>query len=228
MVSIRYPVNNGGARKSVDHHANLINHPHSASAIISPTSVYSPAASQSASSAGTNAATSSSTAPPMQHQLSGSGASALMPLCSTSDVQLRFLCPDDLEEVRTLCQDWFPIDYPLSWYIDITSSTRFYALAAVYNLTIIGLIVAEIKPFVRMNKEDRDILAETRSNKYAEVAYILSLGVHKNHRRNGIASLLLDALIRNLTSSERPQVKAIFLHVLTTNKAAIMFYEHRK
>lgn len=76
-----------------------------------------------------------------------------VPLCLTSDVQLRFLCPDDLEEVRTLCQDWFPIDYPFSWYEDITSSTRFFALAAVYNLTIIGLIVAEIKPYARLNKE---------------------------------------------------------------------------
>lgn len=47
-----------------------------------------------------------------------------VPLCSLADVQLRFLCPGDLDEVRALCQDWFPIDYPLSWYEDITSSTR--------------------------------------------------------------------------------------------------------
>lgn len=83
----------------------------------------------------------------------GQHGHASVPLCVTSDVQLRFLCPDDLEEVRTLCQDWFPIDYPFSWYEDITSSTRFFALAAVYNLTIIGLIVAEIKPYARLNKE---------------------------------------------------------------------------
>lgn len=95
-------------------------------------------------------------------------------------------------------------------------------------MTIIGLIVAEIKPYVRMNKEDKDILEESRSNKESQVGYILSLGVHKNHRRNGIGSLLLDALINHLTSSDRLSVKAIFLHVLTTNKAAIMFYEHRK
>lgn len=66
---------------------------------------------------------------------------------------MRFLSPDDLDEVRTLCQDWFPIDYPLSWYEDITSSSRFYALAAVYNFTIIGLIVAEIKAYTKLNKE---------------------------------------------------------------------------
>lgn len=58
-----------------------------------------------------------------------------------------------LLQVRTLCQDWFPIDYPLSWYEDITSSSRFFSLAAVYNLAIIGLIVAEIKPYRNLNKE---------------------------------------------------------------------------
>lgn len=60
-----------------------------------------------------------------------------------------------------------------------------------------------------------------------DVGYILSLGVHKKHRRNGIGSLLLDALLRHLTTSDRARVKAIFLHVLTTNQAAILFYESR-
>lgn len=40
-------------------------------------------------------------------------------------------------------------------YIDITSSTRFFALAAIYDFTIIGLIVAEIKPYIKLNKEVR-------------------------------------------------------------------------
>ncbi|KFB50834.1 AGAP005192-PA-like protein [Anopheles sinensis] len=149
-----------------------------------------------------------------------------VPLCSANDVQLRFLCPDDLEEVRTLCQDWFPIDYPLSWYVDITSSTRFYALAAVYNFSIIGLIVAEIKSYNKLNKEDRGILPESMGRD-AEIGYILSLGVHRKYRQNGIGSLLLDSLINHLTTAERHKVKAIFLHVLTTNRTAILFYERR-
>lgn len=152
-----------------------------------------------------------------------------IPLYSLADIQLRFLCPDDLNEVRALCQDWFPIEYPLSWYEEITSSTsRFYALAAVYNHVIIGLIVAEIKPFASLNAEDIGILAKSFIQN-AEVGYILSLGVAKEYRRNGVASLLLDALINNLTTTEqRKRIKAIFLHVLTTNGTAIMFYESRK
>lgn len=61
-----------------------------------------------------------------------------------------------------------------------------------------------------------------------DVGYILSLGVHKKYRRNGIGSLLLDALINHLTTTEKSKVKAIFLHVLTTNQPAILFYEKRR
>lgn len=59
------------------------------------------------------------------------------------------------------------------------------------------------------------------------VGYILSLGVSEKHRRNGIASLLLENLVSHLTAPENVHCKAIFLHVLTANSAAIHFYEHR-
>ncbi|KAH1011953.1 N-alpha-acetyltransferase 60 [Dendroctonus ponderosae] len=148
-------------------------------------------------------------------------------LYSLADVQLRFLCPADLDEVRTRCQDWFPIEYPLYWYEEITSSnSHFYSLAAVYQQQIIGLIVAEIKPHSYLNDEDTGILAKCFSD--CDIAYILSLGVLKEYRRNGIATLLLDSLLKNLMTPERRKVKAVFLHVLTTNSAAIHFYERRK
>ncbi|KAL1501344.1 hypothetical protein ABEB36_006679 [Hypothenemus hampei] len=148
-------------------------------------------------------------------------------LCSLADVQLRFLCPEDLDEVRALCQEWFPIEYPFYWYEEITSSnSSFYSLAAVYKQQIIGLIVAEIIPHSRLHEEDTGILAKSFSD--CDIAYILSLGVLKEYRRNGIATLLLDSLLRNLTTPERKKVKAAFLHVLTTNSAAIRFYEKRR
>lgn len=87
--------------------------------------------------------------------------------------------------------------------------------------------MAEIKPYASVNAEDAEILAKSFS-KTADVGYILSLGVAKQYRRNGIASLLLDSLIRYLIAPERKSVKAVFLHVLTTNSAAIMFYERKK
>lgn len=148
-------------------------------------------------------------------------------LYSLADVQLRFLCPNDLDEVRALCQEWFPIEYPFYWYEEITSTnSRFYSLAAIYNQEIIGLIVAEIKPHTNLNEENGGILAKSLDD--CDVAYVLSLGVLKQYRRNGIASLLLDSLLSHLFTPERRRVKAVFLHVLTTNTAAIMFYEQKK
>lgn len=148
-------------------------------------------------------------------------------LCSIADVQLRFLCPNDLDEVRALCQEWFPIEYPFYWYEEITSTnSRFYSLAAVFNQDIVGLIVAEIKPHASLNEENGGVLAKSQED--CDVAYVLSLGVIKRYRRNGIATLLLDSLLSHLYTPERRKVKAVFLHVLTTNTAAIMFYEQKK
>jgi len=45
------------------------------------------------------------------------------------------------------------IRYPESWYSDITSSSRFYSLAATINSNIIGIIVSEMKPRSRCNRE---------------------------------------------------------------------------
>ena len=75
--------------------------------------------------------------------------------------------------------------------------------------------------------QDRGILSVPLNPKNTEAGYILSLGVSAPHRRNGIASLLLDNLIAHLTTVEHKFCRAIFLHVLTTNTPAIRFYESR-
>lgn len=100
----------------------------------------------------------------------------LVPLCSDSSVQLRFLGPEDAAEVKRLCTDWFPIEYPDSWYQDITSNPKFFALAAMYGGRIIGLIVAELKAQALCNREDKGLLAAHFAPS-AQVAYILTLGV---------------------------------------------------
>lgn len=50
-----------------------------------------------------------------------------------------------------------------------------------------------------------------------------------SYRRNGIASLLLKTLIDHLSEfDQKANLKAIYLHVLTSNKAAIHFYERNE
>lgn len=57
--------------------------------------------------------------------------------------------------------------------------------------------------------------------------YNIFVGVVKEFRQNGIASFLLENLIAHMTSDDNQAVKAMYLHVLTTNIKAISFYEHR-
>lgn len=109
----------------------------------------------------------------------------VVPSSALSEVSLRLLCHDDIDTVKHLCGDWFPIEYPDSWYRDITSNKKFFSLAATYRGAIVGMIVAEIKNRTKIHKEDGDILASSFSVD-TQVAYILSLGVVKEFRKHGI------------------------------------------
>nr|XP_061805420.1 N-alpha-acetyltransferase 60 isoform X2 [Nerophis lumbriciformis] len=79
--------------------------------------------------------------------------SDVVPPTALSEVQLRFLCHDDIDSVKLLCGDWFPIEYPDSWYQDITSNKKFFSLAATFRGGIVGMIVAEIKSRTKVHKE---------------------------------------------------------------------------
>ncbi|NXO71274.1 NAA60 acetyltransferase, partial [Phainopepla nitens] len=149
-----------------------------------------------------------------------------VPPSALTDVNLRLLCHDDIDTVKQLCGDWFPIEYPDSWYRDITSNKKFFSLAATYRGSIVGMIVAEIKSRTKVHKEDGDILASNFPVD-TQVAYILSLGVVKEFRKHGIGSLLLESLKDHISTTAQDHCKAIYLHVLTTNNTAINFYENR-
>lgn len=115
--------------------------------------------------------------------------------------------------------------YPFEWYIDIVTNPKFLALAATLNDRLVGLLVAQLKPQCKCNREDQGLLSR-RFDKRTKVAYILTLGVVKEFRRLGIATYLLTRLIDLLTTGSVTQdCKAVFLHVLSTNHVAIRFYE---
>ncbi|KAM6156048.1 N-alpha-acetyltransferase 60 isoform 2-T2 [Rhynchocyon petersi] len=78
----------------------------------------------------------------------------VVPSSALSEVSLRLLCHDDIDTVKHLCGDWFPIEYPDSWYRDITSNKKFFSLAATYRGAIVGMIVAEIKSRTKIHKEN--------------------------------------------------------------------------
>jgi ribosomal protein S18 acetylase RimI-like enzyme len=147
-------------------------------------------------------------------------------LNSNSSIKFRFLQTGDQLEVKSLCQDWFPIKYPDQWYDDIVQDKKYFALAACDTSTqrIIALIVANIYPLENCNREDQKILHK-KFSLTTSVCYILILGVVKEYRRQGLASILLENLLNKLYKYET--CKVIYLHVLYSNKQAIEFYQSK-
>ncbi|CAF0801492.1 unnamed protein product [Rotaria sordida] len=146
---------------------------------------------------------------------------------SNISISFRFLRPGDQSEVKSLCCDWFPIEYPDLWYDDIVHDTRYFALAACEKNTqrIVGLVVADILPLGSCNREDQQILHKSFPLT-TPVCYILILGVEKEYRRQGLAGILLQQLLNTLY--ERATCKAVYLHVLYSNRQAIKFYQSKQ
>ncbi|KAL6060509.1 N-alpha-acetyltransferase 60, variant 2 [Balamuthia mandrillaris] len=168
---------------------------------------------------------------------------------SLSSICFREIEPADMEEVIALHNQCFPIKYERSFYRSLVSGDLYFALAAVDTETpgkpIVGLISAAMGTegqaevrcysslflplffflmYFRLYGKDEDLLRWSLSWKERELVYILTLGVLPTHRRVGIANQLLRHLIE-YTTQERPNCKAVYLHVLTTNYPAINFYE---
>ena len=112
--------------------------------------------------------------------------------------------------MKRLCALVFPTDYPDYWYGEITRNERLFALAAISgkqdercgNSRLVGLPVAEVKTFAARQPEDRYILASSfAANTHVE--YILSLGVLGTDRRRGLATRLVDEVMRLLIDGKR-------------------------
>jgi ribosomal protein S18 acetylase RimI-like enzyme len=145
---------------------------------------------------------------------------------SNLSITFRFLQSGDQSEVKSLCHDWFPIKYPDTWYDDIVHDKKYFALAAcdISTKRIVALIIANIFPLGNCNHEDQKIL-HRKFSYTTSVCYILILGVVKEYRRQGLASILLENLLNKLYKYET--CKAIYLHVLYSNKQAIEFYQSK-
>ncbi|KAF1768572.1 hypothetical protein GCK72_000384 [Caenorhabditis remanei] len=131
---------------------------------------------------------------------------------------LRKLQTWDRLAVETLCNESFPIQYPDCWYDEVVSG-GLTSTGLFDGEHLAAMIVSETKCLSDCNIEDQDIVAETN----VHVTYILSIAVNKKFRRMGLATRLLNNLMQSLTDNP-PFTRAVFLHVLSTNSAALSFY----
>jgi len=121
------------------------------------------------------------------------------------------------ESVQKLCEECFPLRYPDWWYENILSDRVQFSLGAFSGDQLVGMIVAEYQT-PREAREQGKILYSCSNY---SVAYIISLGVKAEFRRQGIAR----KLIRVLFDSLQTECKLVYLHVQSSNQTAIDFYQ---
>lgn len=118
------------------------------------------------------------------------------------------------------------------WYNHVTNGQYFYPVAAILNGKIVGILVADLVFKWCSDEADENLWTLTRCQPESPMVYILALAVLKEFRRLGIGSLLLNRLIKAITTELdslrlHESVGGIYLHVQCKNKAAIKFYERQ-
>jgi len=165
------------------------------------------------------------------------------------NLHIRELRPTDREKLLALHLECFPVSYEPMFFdkavqgqlfsrvaaVNTTGeradSPRLYANAEGWNGNAMlwegvepredmaGVIISQVSP----HGEFEDTVLDRGSRSDDRVAYICTLGVWDKYRQHGLAAKLLGILID--WAEAEPSIKALSLHVLTTNKVALYFYE---
>ena len=145
---------------------------------------------------------------------------------TSNDTYFRQLHPEDVESMKRLCRECFPVEYDDRWYKRLLSGDDgVFTLGAFpapgTDDTMIGLIVGERQHLYRLEGEYGMALDEV--SRGTTVMYVTIFGVSAPYRRRGIGRKLMDALIDYVLQGTNDQL--IYLHVESTNNVAVLFYK---
>eukprot|EP00049_Salpingoeca_infusionum_P012805 m.237804 g.237804 ORF g.237804 m.237804 type:complete len:196 (+) comp15279_c0_seq2:436-1023(+) len=123
--------------------------------------------------------------------------------------------------LKRLHDAMFPIEYPQMFYDSVTGPNQDFVCKGAFDQAgeLVAFLIGRIHPFHQCDEEDRDMLFDPAHE--CVVGYILTLGVAKEHRGNGIATWLVSDFT---TLCQQQECDAIYLHVLTTNEGALQLY----
>eukprot|EP00924_Labyrinthula_sp_SR-Ha-C_P012359 snap_masked-scaffold_10-processed-gene-4.20-mRNA-1 protein AED:0.26 eAED:1.00 QI:0/-1/0/1/-1/1/1/0/256 len=127
-------------------------------------------------------------------------------------------------EVKQINEDSFPVSYDDNYYYEVSEGLRkfnpLYTNLCIYQNTIVAAITYQFTDF------EEDVLLDAMSDNDGkeQCCYILTIAIKEKFRRFGIGKELIKQCLAHAKSNTR--CKAIYLHVITYNAAAIKFYEN--
>jgi len=124
-------------------------------------------------------------------------------------VALGTLTDKNVKLVKLLNGVAFPVSYNENVYEEILQHPD-YGRLAYYNDVMVGAICC------RVEKGGTNGHAAKR-------LYIMTLGVLEKYRRHGVATQLMEYVLKKLETET--DIEAVYLNVQTSNSAAIAFYE---
>ena len=120
--------------------------------------------------------------------------------------------PEDMQEIRELHAECFPINYDESFFRTVEAN-EVISIQAKFENRLLGVLVYRTgSPKSLPSGEDVADYAD-------EVAYLMTLGVAEEFRGKGLSSLLLKRAM-----SLQSDMDGVYLHVADYNKKAIDIY----
>lgn len=122
---------------------------------------------------------------------------------------LRVMEKNDMREVMQLHKDCFPVEYDTHFFAGLLNTEKCISIVAtdpaMANGRLIGVVTG------------RWSLGE---------GYVSTLGVALSHRRLGVATALLESLVRTLENQRK--CSSVYLHVKFGNESALAFYKKQR
>ncbi|OAY70286.1 Histone acetyltransferase MCC1 [Ananas comosus] len=136
--------------------------------------------------------------------------------------------PSDIEILEQIHVNLFPIRYEREFFLNVVNSHGIVSWGAVdisrpngESDELIGFVTTRI--IAAKDSEIEDLVRYNSPRKDLTLVYILTLGVVDEYRNLGIATSLVQEVIKYATSISN--CRAVYLHVISYNQPAINFYK---
>ena len=156
----------------------------------------------------------------------GMSAVSMRRRCDTTSSLLEFsdsLEIEDMEMVRALHAEWFPLSYDEDFYAKVERGEVSAVVARNEKNELVGLAIYRIRPVTDLPGSEDFVHLQS-----VQAAYLMTLGVVEEWRGRGVGSSLLEKLITQLHPPQervhRMSPWLLYLHVIEYNEPAMALY----